>query len=273
MNHPDKLIHDHLGIWWKATPSLADKAIGTFSAPRSLKDIRIAEEALRQQGCTHAVAPMEGTTWKRHRAVIESDGSPPFLLEPLTPPATAELLQHSGYQILARYSSSTVDLIREQPDLGNLKSRLGEVSIRPLNLLDLEGELRAIYRLSTRAFLDNFLYHPICESDFLTQYLSLTSHLTPECAYLAHRDGGLVGYVFGYPSDDRFVVKTLAVLPERRLAGLGTLLVDHMQKAAQAAGFETAIHALQRDDNPSLRISRRFRGKIFRRYALFSKEL
>jgi len=69
------------------------------------------------------------------------------------------------------------------------------------------------------------------------------------------------------------IVKTLAVLPERRFAGLGTVLVNRLQTAAREAGCTEAIHALQREDNQSLRISQRFSAEIFRRYALFSKPL
>jgi GNAT superfamily N-acetyltransferase len=219
---------------------------------------------------------MEGNTWRTHRAVIESDGSPPFLLEPTTPPDTSKLFLRSDYQILARYSSSLVELETAPPDLSRLEKRLSNVTIRPLNLSHLEDELRAIYKLSTRAFVDNFLYTPISENEFLAQYFAFKSHLTPECAFLAEHNGQLVGFVFGYPDQKRpknFIVKTLAVLAQRYFAGLGTLLVHHLQNQARQSGFTRAIHALQREDNQSLRISSRFNATIFRRYALFAKEL
>ncbi len=273
MTKPDHRLNDHLKLWWTNPPTYQDHKIGSFGVPTSQAGITAAEAHLRTQGCTLAIAPMEGNTWRTHRAVIESDGSPPFLLEPTAPPETAKLLLHSGYQILAKYTSSLIDLTQESPNLTRLQKRLSKVNIRPLNLAHLEDELRAIYQLSIRTFVDNFLYTPISESEFLAQYLAFKSHLTPDCAFLAEQDNQLVGFVFGYPDQTRFIVKTLAVLPERQYAGLGTLLVEKIQARAHQSGFTQAIHALQREDNQSLRISTRFHATIFRRYALFSKLL
>lgn len=273
MTTPDHLLNKHLGLWWKQSPSYRDHKIGSFGVPSTKAEVIAAEAHLYAQGCTMAIAPMEGNTWRLHRAIIGSDGTPPFLLEPTTPKETAELFLNSGYHTLAEYSSSLIDLATTGPDFSRLEKRFSNITIRPLNLAKLEGELRAIYELSSRAFVDNFLYTPISETEFLAQYLSFKSHLTPDCALLAEQDNRLVGFVFGYPDRNRFIVKTLAVLPERRFAGLGTLLVERIQEQARQTGFTQAIHALQREDNQSLRISHRFQAKVFRRYALFAKKL
>lgn len=263
-----------LGVWWREVPSLEGEVVGVFGYPESAGQLRKAEDLLRDQGCTLMVGPMEGNTWKSHRVVVESDGRPSFLLEPTRTFDFGEL----GYEVLARYSSSLIDLSGPSLDLSRIEIRLERerVQIRPLELTKIEGDLRAIYELSLRAFQDNFLYTPIDEDEFLGMYQKMLPLLSSECAFLAERDGELVGFVFGYPERDCFVVKTVAVLPERRLAGLGTVLVQKIQESAERAGragFRQAIHALQREDNQSLRISDRFDARVFRRYALYSKEL
>lgn len=273
MTPPEHLLNHHLGLWWSHSPSYQSHKIGTFGTPLTQAEITAAESHLQAKGCTLAVAPMESNTWRPHRAVIRSDGSPPFLLEPITAPETAELFLKAGYHILSQYSSSRVDLTAPSPQLSLLEKRLSKITIRTLNLAKFEDELRNIYQLSTRAFIDNFLYTPISEPEFLAQYLAFKAHLTPDSAFLAEQDDQLVGFVFGYPDQNRFIVKTLAVLPERRFAGLGTLLVAQIQEKARESGFTQAIHALQREDNQSLRISTRFQAEIFRRYALFAKKL
>lgn len=273
MKTADTLIDQSLGLWWTETPTYQKHHVGCFGFPLSQKNIKEAEERLRQEGCSIAIGPMEGNTWRPHRAVIESDGSPPFLLEPSSPPETAQMLRNEGFRILAEYTSSLLDLTQPLSGLSRIERRMTSLKVRPLNLDDFENELREIYNLSIKAFRDNFLYTPINESEFIAQYQAFQSHLTPECAFLAEDQGTLVGFVFGYPDQDRFIVKTLAVLPKRAYAGLGTLLVKQIQKQARQAGFSHAIHALQREDNQSLRISHRFQATIFRRYALFAKEL
>jgi hypothetical protein len=52
---------------------------------------------------------------------------------------------------------------------------------------------------------------------------------------------------------------------------LGSLLVDQVHDRARGLGFHQAIHALQFQDNRSLKITGRHRGSVFRRYALFAR--
>jgi len=277
MNKPDELFHDKLGLWWTDSPSLPNERVGCIGmmAPEDLELLPAAEDRLRRAGCTTAIGPINGNTWSKHRAVVETDGRPPFMLEPFTPPEIASGFQDTGYSILAQYSSSLISLDQENDSFSRITARMkkANVSIRPLDLKNLAKELRSIFQLSLKAFTENFLYTPITEDEFLAMYQPLAPHLTPESAFIAERDGETMGFVFGYQEAETMIVKTLAVLPERPLAGLGTLLVHQIQQAAKERGCTSAIHALQREDNQSLRISKRFSASIFRRYALFSKSL
>jgi GNAT superfamily N-acetyltransferase len=90
-----------------------------------------------------------------------------------------------------------------------------------------------------------------------------------------------VGFVFGLPDllrqrrgipDDTVIIKTLAVLPGRRAAGLGGLLVARCHQAAQRLGFARAIHALMHEGNGSRNICAE-RARTIRRYALFARRL
>lgn len=277
MNTADELISENIGLWWTDVPLFKNDRVGCLGGFTSIAPelLHKAESRLREEGCTLVIGPMMGNTWRTHRAVIESNGREPFLFESVTDPELARTFEDSGYEILMTYSSSLIDLRPQQEKFTKIEARMEQagVSIRPLDPGDLEHELRAIHDLSLRAFRENFLYSPINENEFVTMYLKFAPILTPECAFLAEDNGQLVGFVFGFPQGKTMIVKTLAVLPERRLAGLGTLLVSLMQESAKEKGCLEAIHALQREDNQSLRISQRFSATIFRRYALFSKSL
>ncbi len=50
-------------------------------------------------------------------------------------------------------------------------------------------------------------------------------------------------------------------------------MVDHTLEVAHTLGFKRAIHALMHEDNVSQTMSRRYRSKPIRRYALFAKQL
>jgi GNAT superfamily N-acetyltransferase len=97
-------------------------------------------------------------------------------------------------------------------------------------------------------------------------------------ALLAEDAEGLpVGLVFALPEPSTpggtIIVKTLAALPQRRLAGLGSLLVERVHQAAREMGFGRVIHALQHQNNSSRKISSRHEAKVFREYALYEKHL
>ena len=75
---------------------------------------------------------------------------------------------------------------------------------------------------------------------------------------VAEHEDRPVGFLFGVGDMnqasrgepiDTLVVKSLAILPDRRYAGLGTVLLDRCQQAAHRLGFRRAIHALMREGN------------------------
>jgi L-amino acid N-acyltransferase YncA len=152
---------------------------------------------------------------------------------------------------------------------------------RPLDLDHFEDELRRIYRLSVQSFARNFLYTPISEAEFLAQYMAVAPCVQPELTLMAEQGGELLGYLFGIPDlnqarrgegIDTFVVKTVAVLPGRRSAGLGSVLVAESHRIAYERGYRRAIHALMHESNKSRNISARY-AQTMRRYTLFQLPL
>ena len=98
---------------------------------------------------------------------------------------------------------------------------------------------------------------------------------------MAEAQGEPVGYLFGLPdllqlqrqaSIDTFIIKTVAVLPGRRSAGLGSVLVAEAQHRAAALGYRRAIHALMHEANNSRNISGKY-ARTMRRYTLFGRAL
>ena len=71
---------------------------------------------------------------------------------------------------------------------------------------------------------------------------------------------------------ETLIIKTLAILKERPLAGLGSFLVQRCEARAFNLGFRRIIHALMHVSNYSRNISRG-QGRIIRRYTLYVKSL
>lgn len=276
-------------LWWRRTPVMDGRQIGTigdFTADDEETAILLlgsAVDILKKEGCEIAVGPMNGNTWRSHRFVIESSGRGPFLLEPRNLAEYPEWWRRAGFSILSRYSSSLMTLDGTATISPALQERLERsgVRVRSLDPLRYDDELRLIFAISLKSFANNFLYTPLEETSFMDAYRKVRDRVDPDLVRIAERDGTACGFVFGIPDFEALargekpalIVKTLAVDPSARCAGLGSLLVDELHRIGREKGYGEAIHALQHETNTSLKITGRHHGEVLRRYALFSKPL
>lgn len=276
-------------LWWRETPIFEDERIGAVGgfAANDQQSARLllaaAAERLGREGCGIAVGPMNGNTWRRHRYVVESGGRGAFLLEPRNPEVLPDWWESAGFSVLSSYSSSVVSLNGVATLSPAIAARLGRsgVVIRKLDSSRYENELKLIHRVSVKSFANNFLYTELEEQAFLEAYRKVREQVDPDLVRIAERDGVACGFVFGIPDFEAqargekpaLIVKTLAVDPAARCAGLGSLLVDELHRIGRDKGYVEAIHALQHETNTSLKITGRHHGEVFRRYALFSKRL
>lgn len=274
-------------LWWNGVPAIPGERAGCIGAvspaPSGSPLMQHALERLREEGCTLALAPMDGTTWHSYRFVTGGSDAPPFFLEPVNPPSAPPLLQSAGFTPLSRYSSSLVELNHSVP-LERLEQRLARrgVTLRNLDAGNFEGELDRLFELSLASFADNFLYTPVDRAAFGQLYQGIEHLVLPDFVRFAEWEGQPVAFVFAVPDwlehrrfgkTSTLVVKTLATHPRWRHLGLGALLVEQVQAAARAQGFTRAIHALQHETNSSLKITGRNEGQRFREYTLFSRSL
>ncbi|MDJ1169803.1 GNAT family N-acetyltransferase, partial [Roseofilum sp. BLCC_M154] len=106
-------------------------------------------------------------------------------------------------------------------------------------------------------------------------------YINPEFVLLAEQRKKIVGFLFALPDFclkqrklpiDTLILKTVAVLPQREYAGLGSLLIFQCHQIAKKLGYQSVIHALMYQGNSSLNISQRYAQPI-RQYTLFAKAI
>ena len=276
--------------WWTTAPAAPGGRagiIGHYAAADPESGASVLSRAcdlLRSHGCEIAVGPMDGTTWRRYRFIVDRGSEPAFFLEPDNPDDWPAHWARAGFVPLAHYTSAVNDdLTRDDPRAGAAWRRLQDagIRIRSLDPSRIPGELHRIFALSLAAFGRNFMYSPIGEVEFTAQYTALLPYVRPELVLLAERDDTLAGFMLAVPDvlearrssrADTVILKTIAVDPSMTGQGLGGVLMDQVQRTAGAMGFRRAIHALMHEANPSRRISGRS-AREFRRYALLSRPL
>jgi ribosomal protein S18 acetylase RimI-like enzyme len=276
-------------VWWRDVPALKGYRVGVTGhyaatdAAAGAKVLTSACDALRAQGATLAVGPIDANTWHRYRLVTWRSADPPFLLEPDNPASWGSHFEEAGFAPLAGYHSACCDDLAALPADAATAARLENdgLVMRMLDPSRIDAELHALWAAACDAFAGNFLYTPVAEEEFRHLYARAIASVAPELVTIAQHAGRIVGFLFAYPDllqgargkpVDTVVLKTLGVIAGSKRRGVGRWLFDRGVAAARDAGFRRAIFALIHDDNPSARFGRDQR-RLIRRYTLYGRPL
>ncbi len=243
--------------------------------------LRHACEFAKDNGAGSIIGPMNGSTWNNYRFCTDKT-NPPFLLEPWQHEYYNQQFLDNGFKIIATYLTSleTTFECDDEATLRREKIFISEgVNFRSLKKDDFETELEKLFPFLSEAFSENFLYTPISYDSFCDKYRKAFSLIHPELTILAEdRSGKVSGLVFCY--DDplsrygkRLVVKTIARNPSFRYAGMGNVLANMVIRRSKTMGYRSVLHALMHEKAASLNLSKRFKGEVYRKYALYGKQI
>lgn len=276
-------------LWWRAAPAYHGERVGLighYAAADPTVASRLLDAAcarLAGAGCTMAIGPMDGSTWRRYRLMTERGSEPIFFMEPDNPDEWPAHFAGSGFTALAQYHSALCEDLGavQTDDAGAQRLRGQGFTVRPIEIARIDAELSGLWTLATDAFAANFLYTPIGEEEFRSMYTPLLPVLRPEIVVVAERGGRAVGFSLAVPDVmqarrgrpiDTVVFKTLGVASSMRQRGIGKWLFDCTIQAARTLGFRRAIYALIHAENPSGRLAHPS-GRDFRRYTLYARRL
>src|SRR5512143_2598048 len=203
------LLEDEHGIavgraslWWRAAPTHPGERVGLIghyaaastAVASSLLDAACARLAIA--GCTVAVGPIDGSTWRRYRLMTERGSEPTFFMEPDNPDDWPAHFAGSGFTVLAQYYSALCeDLGAVRTDDASAQRLRGQgFAVRPIEMARIDAELSALWGLASDAFAGNFLYTPISQEEFRSMYTPLLPVLRPELVLIAEHGGRAVGF-------------------------------------------------------------------------------
>ena len=231
--------------------------------------LREAEGLARRQGFAAAVGPMAGDSWGVYRVALWSDGSPPFFGEPPTGPFDLEAYLAAGYSVAEAHSSA----VAAPGSRGFCAAGPPDATVRAWDGLDPAALLADAHGVVMQAFARAPFFRPLPLDRFVAAYLPFLSRADPRFVLVAReRNGRPIGFTLAFPDPLRpaaVVLKTYAGLTP----GIGRRMADVVHATAAVAGFSEVIHALMRDGIASASQSRKFGGRVIRRYALMGKIL
>lgn len=285
----DGAAEGRCSLWWRRAPSLPGQRLGVIghfavdTADAAARLLDFACTRLRAAGCSLAIGPMDGSTWRRYRLITWRGSDPLFFLEPDNPDAWPAYFAAGGFAPFAQYVSCMCDDLEGYPPDAALDARLRHAGFRTraLDLGRLDAELSMLWRMACDAFADNFLYTPISELEFRQMYAPAVESIRPELMQIAEHGDTPVAFLFAVPDllqergggrIDSLILKTLGVAKAWRKQGIGDWLVDGAFEQARALGFRKGIFALIHEGNVSRKMGHG-RMRDMRRYTLFARSL
>jgi hypothetical protein len=251
-------------------------AIGGFSCERADAGAALLAQAgaiAEAEGFERLIGPMDGDTWHRYRVVTQTDGSPPFPLEPVSGPHDLAAFGTAGFTPISSYVSTRATL---DVAIGSgAPVAMPAVTVAPWDGNDAEALIGSLFALSTVGFNRNAFFKPIDKAAFLQLYQPILPMVDPQLVLFARDGATLVGFLFGYPNRAEGPRPRTVVLKTYASArhGVGHLLADAFHRIARERGFTDVIHALMRIDNASRARSEMHGSADFRRYALMGRPL
>ena len=249
-------------------PTLAVGEIKFSSREAGQQLLSQIQETARREGYNAILGPLNGDTWHSYRLVFESDGSPPFMLEPTSGDHDLAVFRDAGFEPVSMYLSAKAAL---KDTIGIKPDTLPNTIVEAWNGENADELIRMLYDMSTSAFSGNRFFTPIPFESFLDIYQPMIPFIDKEHVLFARdKDGQLQGFLFGTPNymapdnEKSVILKTYA----SRIRGVGHLLADTYHRKCIDLGFDTIIHALIHETNTSRERSEMHGAKIFRRYAL-----
>lgn len=231
---------------------------------------------LREHGCAIVRGPMNFTTWHDYRFTVRGFEAGWAPGEPWHPRFYPKLWVEAGFTPCATYTSNwfeNPERVGEQLAPKAQQALDQGYSIRAMTPRDLP----ALYRLSSAAFADAYMYSPIDADEFGSLYTPASVAAASRSSYIAHSpEGEPAGLAYSYPytfaGHTTLIGKTIAVAPSHRRGPLYPLLLRTWALDGVADGHTQFLSTLMHvaGDGPS-RMGWTRPDTIVKEYALYER--
>jgi GNAT superfamily N-acetyltransferase len=307
-------ISAHLDHRWDEYQGGSDAMFGFFETtedPEVAKAlIDAAAEWAAGKGRERILGPMDFTTNDEIGILIEGFERRPMILEPWHPPYYRELVEAEGF-------AKAMDVLMWELQFGDLKE--GEafdpsihaaakkalddegITIRNMRKRDMAAEVRRFMDVYNEAWGDNWGFVPITDAEVEFQAKNLKQVIDEDWAFMAEKDGEVVGaaltlpdinqvmaklngrllpfgwarFLLGKRKIDQLRVFALGVTHAYRHTGVAAgLYLRHLEEAAKPGAIEGGeMGWILETNKPMNRAMEGMGGKVVKRYRLYERAL
>jgi GNAT superfamily N-acetyltransferase len=299
---------------WDEYQGGSDAMFGFFESAedpevaRALLDA--AAEWAGERGRKRLLGPMDFTTNDEIGILIEGYERRPMILEPWHPPYYRRLVEAEGFE-------KAMDVLMWELQFGDLKEgerfdpsihaaaekalRDEGIVIRNMRKREMAAEVARFMDVYNEAWGDNWGFVPITDAEVEFQAKNLKQVIDEDWAYMAERDGEVVGaaltlpdinqvlaklngrllplgwlrFLFGKGKIDQLRVFALGVKHDYRHSGVAAgLYLKHLETAARPGTIEGGeMGWILETNGPMNRAMEGMGGKVVKRYRLYEKSL
>jgi GNAT superfamily N-acetyltransferase len=267
--------------------------------------LEAAESWVRERGATFLRGPVNLSMNELECGLlVEGFGSPPVFGSAYNPPYYADLLEAAGFvkckDLLAfyrhHYPPPPERVVRALEAGARLKSR-PTLTVRPINLRDIEAEALRITSIFNEAWSDNWGFVPITEAEARYLARNLKAVILPELSLVAETDGrpiacfvaipdfnqilrrlhgrltpwGLFQVAFQRRRIDTIRVALLGVKKAYRGLGIDMSLLMEIWKQRPRHGIHWELAWVLEDNYLMIRIMEQIGAIAYKRYRLYQK--
>jgi GNAT superfamily N-acetyltransferase len=311
---PAGRISAHLDRRWDEFQGGNDAMFGFFE---SAEDAAVAEALLdaacawaAERGRSRILGPMDFTTNDEVGILVGGFERRPMILEPWHPPHYRELIEARGFQ-------KAMDVLMWELQFGELKEgerfdpaihaaaekalRDEGIVIRNMRKSEMANEVRRFMEVYNDAWGDNWGFVPITDAEVEFQAKNLKQVIDEDWAYMAEKEGEIVGaaltlpdinqvmaklngrllpfgwarFLLGKRRIDQLRVFALGVKHDYRHSGVAAgLYLKHLETAARPGTIGGGEMGWILETNSSMnRAMEGMGGKVVKRYRIFEKAL
>ena len=287
---------------------------GTFGFFESVDDPAVARALLdaaaawlRARGMTVMRGPFNFSTndeFSSPGVLVEGFEIAPTVMTSHNPPYYGALLEAAGLEKSKDLVAYWIDGSRVPERLRNAMERLAQragVTIRPLRMTDLEGEVKRVQEVYNAAWSRNWGFAPMTADEFAHLSKELRPVVDPHLVLIAEKDGEPIGFLLALPDlnialrhvrsgrlfpfgllqflwhrrkIDVARILTLGVKPGYQHLGLGAALYTRLLQVGPTRGYRGAEGSWILEDNHEMRTALEKLGSVaYKRWRVFERAL